>query len=492
MSFKKGKVYLIGAGPGDAGLLTVKGAALLKEADVVIYDRLISEDVLAKIPEGTERINAGKNAGNHPIPQEEINKILLREALLGKIVIRLKGGDPFVFGRGGEELELLRTNDVPFEVVPGVTSAIAAAAYAGIPVTHRDFCSSLHIITGHAKGDREAEIDYESLVKLKGTLVFMMSVSNAGLIADGLMRAGMSHKTESAIVENGTTCAQRKFITTLGEIRKTVEANAIESPAVIVVGRVCSLSQKFDWFSDLPLRGCRVLVTRPQRTAGKLAGKLKDHGAKVTLYPCIETVKLDFDLHVEKYDVILFTSAFGVSCFFDALEFRQMDSRVLHGKRIAVIGTETEAELRKQGIRADFVPSVFDGTHLASELIESGMTAGGKVGLFRAKAGSEEIMEIFTKNNVPFDDIAVYETLSVKNPRLNIHDYDYITFTSVSCVKAFAEANGDTEDVKNATALCIGNQTAQEARRYGMSAMVSNIATISSMVEKIMEAHNDQ
>ena len=326
MSFKKGKVYLIGAGPGDAGLLTVKGAALLKEADVVIYDRLISEDVLAKIPEGTERINAGKNAGNHPIPQEEINKILLREALLGKIVIRLKGGDPFVFGRGGEELELLRTNDVPFEVVPGVTSAIAAAAYAGIPVTHRDFCSSLHIITGHAKGDREAEIDYESLVKLKGTLVFMMSVSNAGLIADGLMRAGMSHKTESAIVENGTTCAQRKFITTLGEIRKTVEANAIESPAVIVVGRVCSLSQKFDWFSDLPLRGCRVLVTRPQRTAGKLAGKLKDHGAKVTLYPCIETVKLDFDLHVEKYDVILFTSAFGVSCFFYALEFRQLDS----------------------------------------------------------------------------------------------------------------------------------------------------------------------
>ena len=245
-----GKVYLVGAGPGDKELLTTKAVRLIKEADVVVYDRLVSESIMELIPEDKELIDVGKNAGDHPVPQHEINRILLREGQKGKKVVRLKGGDPFVFGRGGEELELLCEAGVPFEVVPGITSSIAVPAYAGIPVTHRDFCSSLHIITGHARAGAELSIDYEALVRLKGTLIFMMSVSTVGQIASGLMEAGMEETMPCAVIENGTYAGQRKFVSDLAHIEETVKKNQVKSPAVIAVGKVCALSDRFDWFSE--------------------------------------------------------------------------------------------------------------------------------------------------------------------------------------------------------------------------------------------------
>ena len=251
----KGFVALIGAGPGDKGLLTVKAVELLAKAEVVVYDRLVSEDILKLIPSNAQKINVGKENKCHPVKQDEINEILLRKALEGYFVVRLKGGDPFVFGRGGEEIELLIENNVQFEVVPGITSAIAALCYAGIPATHRDYSSSFHIITGHAKAGGELTIPFKALAELKGTLVFLMGISALSYIMDGLMEAGFKKNTPAAIVENGTRLNQRKLIATVETLEQQAREQQIKSPAIIVVGEVCKLSNSFDWFMNKPLFG---------------------------------------------------------------------------------------------------------------------------------------------------------------------------------------------------------------------------------------------
>ena len=238
---KKGFVALVGAGPGNKGLLTLRGAELIQRAEVVVYDRLVSKDILNMIPETAELINVGKESSHHLVKQEDINKILLEEAQKGKFVVRLKGGDPFVFGRGGEELELLADNNISFEVVPGITSGISALAYAGIPITHRDFCSSLHIITGHAREGGKLEIPFEELVSLRGTLVFLMGVSSMPFLMEGLIKAGMNPETKAAVVENGTRPNQRKIVATISTLVEEAAKEKIHSPAIIAVGEVCSL-----------------------------------------------------------------------------------------------------------------------------------------------------------------------------------------------------------------------------------------------------------
>ena len=287
-----GKVTLVGAGPGDPGLLTRKGLEALERADVVVYDRLVSPAILALMPEGAVKINVGKEASRHPVPQEQINRILLEQAQQGHNVVRLKGGDPFLFGRGGEELELLAEHRIPFEEVPGITSAIAAPAYGGIPVTHRDCCSSLHIVTGHQRAGKELAIDFEALVRTGGTLVFLMGVSALPTICAGLLDAGMAPDTPAAVVERGTTPAQRRVSASLAELPRAAEAAAVQSPAVIVVGGVCALADQFDWFDHLPLKGKRVVVTRPRERAGTLSARLRALGADVWEYPCIATVPI--------------------------------------------------------------------------------------------------------------------------------------------------------------------------------------------------------
>lgn len=487
---KKGMVYLVGAGPGDEGLLTVKAARVIAKAEVLVYDRLVSDGIIAMLPSKAEKINVGKNAGNHPVPQEKINQILLDKALEGKIVVRLKGGDSFLFGRGGEELELLCENQIPFEVVPGITSAIAAAAYAGIPVTHRDFCSSLHIITGHAKAGESIDIDYESLIKLKGTLVFMMSVAAMPEIANGLIEAGMGAEMPVAIIENGTRYDQRKFVCTLSSISKVIKENDVKSPATIVVGKVCTLSDKFDWFSNLELKGANVLVTRPQETASKLSTMLAELGANAIEYPCIKTSVLEFKPVTENYTHIIFTSAVGVSAYFDKLSQMGLDSRVLWGKTVAVVGSQTEAELLKYGIKADFLPSVFDGKHLANELIASGkIKKGDKAVLYRAKIGTEEITDILKKNGLEFLDVPVYETTYVEHSG-PLPSFDYVAFTSASTVTGFVNSFKSKINYSHIRAICIGEATAKVAANYGMDVKISKEATILSMVEKIKEIHH--
>lgn len=488
-----GKVYLIGAGPGDKELLTMKAARLIAQADVIVYDRLVSESIMELIPEGKERIDVGKNVGDHPVPQHEINQILLREGRKGKTVVRLKGGDPFVFGRGGEELELLAEQGVPFEVVPGITSSIAVPAYAGIPVTHRDFCSSLHIITGHARAGAELSIDFEALVRLKGTLIFMMSVSTVGRIAQGLMDAGMDEAMPCAVIENGTYAKQRKFISDLRHIEDTVRENQVKSPAVIAVGKVCSLSERFDWFDRKPLKGKRIVVTQPRSKASKLESKLRDLGAETLLYPCIRT---DFirpiSPDIEAFDTLVFTSSEGVRAFFTWLMDQGKDARAVCGKKLACIGSATAEALREFGLKADFIPSVFDGEHLGREMIRSGFVNGdSRVILLRAKIGTQELTEALSTGGIAFEDYPVYETSYVSHePIDDLAEWDYVTFTSKSCVDGFVKTQG-REDFCGVRALCIGRQTAAEARKFGFETVISDIATIDSMVEKVRRDGND-
>ncbi len=488
-----GKVYLVGAGPGDKELLTTKAVRLIKEADLVVYDRLVSESIMELIPEDKELIDVGKNAGDHPVPQHEINRILLREGQKGKKVVRLKGGDPFVFGRGGEELELLCEAGVPFEVVPGITSSIAVPAYAGIPVTHRDFCSSLHIITGHARAGAELSIDYEALVRLKGTLIFMMSVSTVGQIASGLMEAGMEETMPCAVIENGTYAGQRKFVSDLAHIEETVKKNQVKSPAVIAVGKVCALSDRFDWFSEKPLKGKRIVVTQPARKASRLESKLRDLGAETLLYPCIRTdfirpISPDFDA----FDTLVFTSTEGVRSFFSYLFEQGRDARAVYGKKLACIGSATAEALREFGLSADFLPSVFDGEHLGKEMIEKKfIDKNSRVILLRAKIGTADLTDALSDAGIEYEDYPVYETSYVSHEEIeDLENWDYVTFTSKSCVDGFVKTQS-RKNFSGVRALCIGKQTAAEAEKFGFETVVSDIASIDSMVEKVRSDNDD-
>ncbi len=495
MSKLKGKVTLVGAGPGDLGLLTLKGFYALKNAEVVVYDRLVGDDILNLIPENAEKIDAGKKSANHKIPQYQMNKILLDKALLGKNVVRLKGGDCFLFGRGGEELELLKQNNIEFEVVPGITSALAVPAYAGIPITHRDFVSSVHIITGHQKDDEPLKINFKSCVDIGGTLVFLMGVANIGKIMNGLIQNGMKSDMPCAVIEKGTRSKQRKIVSTISEIEQQCKLQKIKSPAIIVVGEVCTLSEDFDWFNKLPLKGKTVIVTRPKNRSGKILQKLRENGAEVLEFPCIETISTiteslidDIIQKIQDYDVIAFTSPFGVSAVFDELFKRKIDGRIFYNKKIAVIGSGTGRELEKYGLFPDVMPETYDGKNLGIMLGK--FAKGKKVLLLRAKEGSSEIIDELTSNNIEYEDLTVYYTKFASNfdekikEKLEKNEVDYITFTSASTVKAFTSLIKGNYD--RFVGLCIGEKTNAEAVKHGIKTIVSKNATIDDMVSALI------
>ncbi len=483
-----GKVYLIGAGPGDKGLLTLKGHDILIKADVVVYDRLVSDEIMELIPEKAVKINVGKNVGNHAVPQERINEILAENAGKFNIVVRLKGGDPFVFGRGGEELEHLVERDIPFEVVSGITSSISAPMYAGIPVTHRDFCSSFHVITGHAKKDEPLKIDFKSLVNLNGTLIFMMSVSSSVEIANGLINAGMSADMPVAFIENATRTYQNKYLGKLCDVENMIATNNICSPAVFVVGKVCELSEKFDWFSNKPLRNKDIIVTQPKKNISKLADLLIDNGTNVRLMPMIKTSEIrPLEIDLSEYNTVIFTSSAGVKSYFEDLFAKALDARTLSDKKIACVGSETAATLKSYGIIVDFIPSYYDGETLAKEMIVKNiLTKDSKVALLRAKQGSKKILEIFEENDVSYTDFAVYETENLNCEKMSINKNTIVTFTSKSCVEGFAKIH-DIDDCKDVVAVCIGRQTETLAKELGFITYVSEIPTVASMVKKILE-----
>ena len=492
-----GKVTLVGAGPGDPGLLTVKGLRALEQADVVVYDRLVSPAVLERIPAAARRIDVGKEASRHPVPQHQINRILLEEAQAGHNVVRLKGGDPFVFGRGGEELQALAREGVEFAEIPGITSASAAAAYGGIPVTHRDCASSLHIITGHAREGAELNIDFEALVQTRGTLVFLMGVTALPVIVEGLLEAGMDPDMPAAMVEQGTLPSQRRCGAALKALPDRAAEMGIRSPALMIVGRVCALAEEMCWFERLPLHGKRILVTRPGDRAGSLSEKLRDLGADVVEFPCIRTEAvfpcpaMEGALEqLSAYEWLGFTSAAGVEAFWTCLRGMGKDARALGGVKLAAIGPATGRALEARGVTADLIPEIYDAVHMGEALAKA---AEGKVLLLRAEEGSPALTDALAAAGVPYDDIAVYRTI-YDNPRsqelreaLEAGGFDYVTFTSASTVKGFVSAVGGDADFSRFTGLCIGKQTAGEAEKHHISVKTAGKAAIDALVELALE-----
>lgn len=492
---KKGFVSLVGAGPGDRGLLTIKGKERIQNADVVIYDRLVSPEVMALVPQQSEKINVGKKMSCHPVPQEKINEIILEKALEGKKVVRLKGGDSFLFGRGAEELELLIENGVDYEVVPGITSAFSVPTYAGIPVTHRDLTSSVHVITGHAKAGKKIDINYDALVGHKGTLVFLMGLTALGELMDGLMQAGMDENMPAATIEKGTTSFQRKIVGTVGTILKKVREAKIESPAITIVGKVANLSHDMDWYTIKPLIGKTILVTRPKEKSGQLADRLREYGAKVVEFPCIETVKVSdnyiFEETLKKsneFGYIVFTSPSGVETFFEKLSECKIDIRNLYGMKIAAVGQQTKKLIEEKCLVVDFMPEVYDSIHLAKGLIEELSTAKGVL-LVRGNLATDLLPQTLDQNNIKYKELVVYET-RYNNPiedfvESDMDKIDFAVFSSASTVEGFTQVI--KTDYSKINAVCIGKMTAKAAEKHNMNIEISEKATIDSLIEKIIE-----
>ena len=492
-----GKVWLVGA-RGDIGLFTLKGEAVLQQADVVVYDSLVGEGVLARIPEHARLINVGKRASHHTMVQEDINKVLLEEAQKGNKVVRLKGGDPFLFGRGGEELELLSENGISYEIVPGVTSPISVPAYNGIPVTHRDFCSSLHIITGHKRAGQTYDIDFRALTQTKGTLVFLMGIAALEDICKGLLNGGMDPDMPAAVLQKGTTAGQKRVVATVSTLNAEVDRLGIETPAIIVVGKVCSLADRFAWYEKLPLAGWKVLVTRPRQHISKTADLLRKKGAEVLELPSICTVPVEDNSRLyeafEKlaaYQWIIFTSPVGVEIFFDEMDRKEMDVRSLGQAKIAVIGEGTKKKLKEHHLLADFVPSVYDGETLGTELAKE-LQGDEKILIPRAEAGNKKLTELLEQTGAKVDDIATYTTCYEKSRLIDekkefeTGSVDCVVFTSASTVKGFVEGTPGL-DYTSVKAACIGKQTKAAADAYGMQTRMAKKATIESLIELVEE-----
>lgn len=503
-----GKVWLAGAGPGDAGLLTVRTRELMKEADVVVYDALVSLEILSMIPEETEKINVGKRSDHHLVPQKEINRILADKAKEGKKVLRLKGGDPFVFGRGGEEAELLAAEGISFEIIPGITSGVSVPAYAGIPVTHRDYTSSFHVITGHARKGGTSRIDYEALAKLDATLIFLMGVTALPEICEKLRNAGMPDDTPASVIQEGTLSSQRSVHSDLIHLPERAEEEEIQAPAIIVVGRVCKLSGTFDWMKKRPLGGRQILVTRPRKQGRTFVKNLRSLGAQVVEFPAIRTQLLSGEKERERIrnafgriirDIeeksvwLVFTSAVGVNAFFEFLETEKMDVRLFWRAQFAAIGSVTGDALEKRGIRPDLIPKVYEAGELGKAL--AGKCVGKElVVAFRAKEASQELFPPVRNTGAECLDIPVYETISGADEcwkeriALQIEEgkIDYVTFTSASTVRGFVKTMKEAVDLRQIHALCIGRKTQEEARSFGMRTEVSEEATTDSMIEWLL------
>ena len=499
MSNETGKVWLVGAGPGDAGLFTRKGYDVLQQADVVVYDALVGDGVLGFVPRSARTIDVGKRAANHTMPQEQISQVLLDEALAGNKVVRLKGGDPFLFGRGGEELELLAEHGVPFEVVPGITSALAVPAYNGIPVTHRDFTSSLHIITGHKRAGADYDIDFEALVRTKGTLVFLMGVRSLPDIMAGLLDAGMSPDMPAAVLQEGTTAGQRRVVATVSTLEAAAREAQIAAPAIIVVGGVCGLSDQFEWHEKLPLSGCKVVVTRPAELVSTMSTRLRALGAEVLDIPAIATVpiadnealKWAFE-SIALYDWLVFTSPSGVRIFFDEMVEAGVDHRLVMGE-IAALGQGTAKELRKRGYIADLVPEGATGEALG-EALAAAAEPGSKILIPRARIGNPELVNILVAAGHDVDDVPTYDTVPLEGGLVDLASeiadgrIFCVAFTSSSGVRAFAGANPGL-DLSLVQAACIGEKTRATAEGLGMRTWMSDRATMDSLCELIVQQY---
>jgi uroporphyrinogen III methyltransferase / synthase len=462
-------VYLVGAGPGDPGLLTRRALELIAEADVIVHDRLIPDQALQGARQDAELVYVGKRGGGESTDQAEIERVLLDRGATGLTVVRLKGGDPFVFGRGGEEAEALRAAGIEFEVVPGVTAGVAAPAYAGIPVTHRDQASAVAFVTGHEDPSKpESSLDWGALARFPGTLVIYMGVRRLEEIATALTRGGRDSGEPAAVVERGTFPDQRVATGTLATIAAQVSEQQIKAPAIAIFGPVASLRDELRWFETRPLADVSVAVTRARAQASGLAGRLGDLGATVIEAPAIKIVPLEGPTpDLARYDLICLTSPNGVRLLFERLNAAGWDARAFAGARVAAIGPGTAGALERHGIIADVVPERFVAEGLVEALseleIERALVA-------RASEARDVLPEALRARGAEVDVLALYETVAepLSEEQLEaIADADYVTFTSSSTVKFFFDAAG--ERLSRSTRLVsIGPVTSEALRERGV------------------------
>ena len=477
-----GTVYLVGAGPGDPGLLTRRAAELLARADLVAMDALVSKEIAALVPPSTEVVYVGKRASAHTLPQSEINALLVAEAKKGRMVVRLKGGDPFVFGRGGEEAEELIAAGVPVEIVPGISSSIAGPAYAGIPVTHRAHATSLTLVTGH-ESDETTGVDWPVIAKLRGTIVFMMGFANLPLIVRKLTEHGMPSTRPVAVISKATTPEQRTVTGTLADIESRVAGMA--TPALIVVGDVVTLHQTINWFETRPLFGKRVVVTRAREQASELARLFAESGAQVLQFPAIAIEppesweSLDRVLD-DEYDWMIFTSPNGVRFFFERMAMRNEDARSLADVLIAAVGDTTAAALRDHGIEPDLVPERFLSTALLPHLAED--QTGIRTAVIRAEEGRDELLDELRRRGGVVDLGIAYRTVAAPFDAEEVRGVDVVTFTSASTVDNFFER---VESVDGALLASIGPTTSEALRRRGYE---PDIEAANATVEALHDA----
>ncbi|RMH07691.1 MAG: uroporphyrinogen-III C-methyltransferase [Nitrospirae bacterium] len=480
-----GTVYLVGAGPGDPGLLTLRGKTCLEQADVVCHDNLANPLLLTYAPPEAERIYVGRRGRGAYMPQEAINQLLVDKAREGKRVVRLKGGDPLVFGRGGEEAEWLAASGVPFEIVPGVTSAIAVPAYAGIPVTHRTLASVVTIVTGHEDPHKEqSALEWPRLASADGTLVFVMGMKNLPTIVQRLLDEGKAPDTPVALIRWGTYAHQRTVIGTLADIVSHAQAEQMTPPTVIVIGQVVRLREQLNWFETRPLFGKRILVTRAQDQAEALTDLIAAYGGEAVECPMIE-IRLPDDWHeidqaideLSSYHWLIFTSANGVKSFLGRMWARGFDTRHLHGIRVGCIGPRTAEEVEKYGVKADLIPQDYVAEGLIEAMRAAGV-AGRRVLIARAAQAREILPEQLKAMGAFVRVLPAYVTVAPPHMRervralLRERNIAAVTFTSSSTVRNFCAVFPDSRELQQllqgVVIACIGPITAQTAREAGL------------------------
>jgi uroporphyrinogen III methyltransferase/synthase len=508
---KYGMVFLVGAGPGDPGLLTLKAKDCLETGDLIIYDNLANRAFLKYARETAEKIYVGKTGGYHSKSQDEINQLIVEKAKQGLNIVRLKGGDPFIFGRGGEEAEELVKAGILFEIVPGITSAIAVPAYAGIPLTHRDYTSTVAFITGHEDPTKEeSSIDWAKLATGPGTLVFLMGVGNLAGIAEKLINHGRPKETPLAVIERGTVPEQRTITGTLENIARLTEEAGVQPPAIIVVGDVVDLRESLNWFETRPLFGKRIVVTRAREQASEFLSLLSGLGAECLEFPSIEIIQpenwntLDRAIQdLETYQWLLFTSVNGVKYFFERMGHHQKDVRDLKGIKVGVIGPKTAEAILKKGIKPDLIPQEY-----RAEAIIQGMSKeeikGAKILLPRAEKAREILPRKLESLGAKVDVIPVYRTIKPDQDLSKIKEMlkqgriDLVTFTSSSTVSNFIEMFEPDVDslkiwMKKVTVACIGPITAEKAKEKGLSVdIMPKDYTIEALAESILDYFSNQ
>ncbi len=475
------RVSLVGVGPGDEKLLTLKALECIENADVLVYDNLINPTILNKAKLTAKLIYAGKISGDHYLTQDEINETIVEHAGAGEYVVRLKGGDPYIFGRGGEEAQYLIERNIDFEIVHGVSSFYVGLGYAGIPVTFRGEATSFHVFTGHKKKGEVLDLDFKNIVKLDGSLVFLMGISNLSVIVNGLLSNGMNPFTKAAVVENGTRYNQRVFRGELGNMEEIAKKENIVSPALIVVGDVCKKNLSFFNKYRLPLSGKNILLTATRLSAEKMTPRFKEVGANICEMSLIATKEIEIgkdrlECELNNSTHILFTSSNGVNIFFEQIKKYGIDIRSLYNKKICVIGSGSGEALNKYGVNPDFIPSRFDSKSFLDEILPQ-LDKSSKVLMLRAKLGSDVLPKGLKSAGICFSDIPIYDTVIDYRKKFelnrNIESFDYVVVASASAAKALVEMIEDNS-VLNGRVVSIGPVTTK--------------ALLKSNIEKIITA----